>query len=295
MNYISKLALGTVQWGMSYGIANNSGQTSDSEINDILRYASSAGITLLDTAYAYGEAEMVLGNQSQLTKDFQIVTKTKPIHSEDVSQQDCVSIEEGFLESLQRLQSSQTYSLLAHNADNLLSKGGDQLWKTLQNLKRQGGVKKIGASVYHPKQLNNILDRYEIDLVQLPFNIYDQRFEKEGLLSRLKQSGVEVHTRSAFLQGLLLFSAKKLPKQFSHIYKHHAMLHKKFSEVGVSAVEGSLRFCLEQPDIDKVLVGCESIEQLRGIVDATNKPYECETVFEKFSVDEEFIINPSLW
>lgn len=295
MNLFNKLALGTVQWGMSYGIANKCGQPVAAEINDLLQYASNVGITLLDTAYAYGEAELVIGKQRQLTEDFKIVTKTKPIQSADISEQDCFFIEEGFHESLQRLQSTQTYGLLAHNADDLLAKGGDHLWTALQNIKYQGYVKKIGVSVYHPEQLNDILDRYEIDLVQLPFNIYDQRFAKSGVLSRLKQSGVEVHARSAFLQGLLLLSAEKLPEQFNRIHKHHTLLYKKFHEVGVTAVEGCLSFCLEHSSIDKVLVGCESMEQLKGIVDAANKANDCLSGFDEYSIDEESIINPSMW
>ncbi len=296
MNSCAKLGLGTVQWGMVYGIANRNGQTTFAEVGDMLRAAKDCGVTLLDTAYAYGEAERVLGEQRVTSQGFRVVTKTLPLDAREVSEQDVGRVSTAFMESLQRLQCRQVYGLLVHNANSLLTPGSALLWAALQEFKAQGQVQKIGVSVYHPRQLENILDRYQIDLVQLPFNVYDQRFGQSGLLDRLKQMHIEVHARSAFLQGLLLLSPNQLPEQFRPIQSHHAKLHNRFRELGLTPLEGCLRHCLQQPAIDRIVVGCETPDQLKAILQAFGEnPYAELTDMARFKLQDEAMINPSAW
>ena len=295
MKIKNKLALGTVQWGMIYGITNNRGKPSSSEITDMLRYASQSGITLLDTAYGYGNAEIILGEQKQQTKHLQIVTKTTPVYEENFTKKGVDLVENGFQESLDRMQIEHVYGLLVHTIDSLIGLGGDLFWKGLQNIKNRGQVNKIGVSVYDPTQLEYILERYDIDLVQLPYSIYDQRFAKTGLLERLSKSNIEIHTRSAFLQGLLLLPGIKLPEKFKNIRSHHAELHKKFKDLGMSAVEACLGFCIENSAVDKVIIGCESIEQLKGIIEAANNYSDNVSELKPYFMDDELIINPSKW
>lgn len=295
MNSGVRLGLGTVQWGMAYGIANRTGQPSSAEISAMLRLASEDGIRIVDTAYAYGDSENLLGEQIAAFGDFQTITKTKPIQSKQITEQEISSVISAFLTSLEHLQCRQVYGLLVHDADALLLSGGKKLWKALQGFKAQGKVRKIGVSVYHPQQLEGILESYPIELVQLPFNIYDQRFSKRDLLHRLKQAGVEVHARSAFLQGLLLLSPENLPAYFSSIRDNHVKLHQHFHDLGVNPVEGCLYFCLEQPDIDYVIVGCESAGQLRGILHAVKKMNKPLLGLESFAIKNEAITNPSVW
>jgi aryl-alcohol dehydrogenase-like predicted oxidoreductase len=173
--------------------------------------------------------------------------------------------------------------------------GGARLWDALQELKRQGLASKIGVSVYTPGQLSGILDLFPIDVVQLPFNIYDQRFLRTGLLDRLKASGVEIHARSAFLQGLLLIPPDRLPGQFEAIREHHGRFYEALDDARLSPLDGSLGFCLAQPQIDHVIVGCESASQLEEILAVTRRGGHGVRHPESFALDDEAIINPSRW
>lgn len=297
MTLFSKVGLGTVQWGMSYGIANRSGQPGAVEVRKMLRLAREHGVTLLDTAHAYGDAENVLGEQAVTAQGFRVVTKTRPIRSREVTEQDVADVTAAFSGSLERLQCAGTYGLLVHNADTLLAPGGERLWAALQASKSQGWVEKIGVSVYRPEQLENILARYQIDLVQLPFNVYDQRFGQTGLLQRLQQNNIEVHARSAFLQGLLLLSPDQLPSHFGTIRENQVQLHQLFSESGLTPLQGCLQFCLGQTDIDVVIVGCETATQLAQTLEAADHfPEEAlSATLTGFGLTNEAVINPSTW
>lgn len=261
----------------------------------MLCIAKRHGIRVLDTACTYGEAETRLGDQGAASQGFQIVTKTPPIKSDEIREEDIALVSTAFLESLRRLQCKQVYGLMVHHADNLLLPGGDRLWAVMQYLKAHGQVGKIGVSVYHPEQLERILERYDIDLVQLPFNIYDQRFANSGMLRQLRESGVEIHSRSAFLQGLLLLSPEKLPKHFQRIGEAHARLHQRFREAGLAPREACLHFCLDHAEIDRVVVGCETTRQLSEIIDSAEKADRVFPWAESCAVDDESIINPSRW
>ena len=291
----ARLGLGTVQWGMSYGIANSIGQPTAEEVGSMLRLATQRGVTMLDTASAYGGAEGVLGSHSASIHGLRIVTKTLPLKAEGICGRDVARVVEAFEDSLRLLQCEHVYGLLVHHGDNLLVAEGERLWGALEELKSRGVVTKIGVSVYEPRQLSRILERYPIDLVQLPFNLYDQRFLREGLLNRLKSRGVEVHSRSAFLQGLLLLPPDRLPGGFDSIRVQHARLYRELDAAGLTPLEGSLRFCLSQLQVDQVIVGCESVAQLDEILRAAsggggNLPHP-----DAFSLDDESIINPTRW
>lgn len=296
MNMHSRLGLGTVQWGMSYGIANRSGQPTPEQVGEMLLVARESGVTLLDTSYAYGDAERVLGELAVDRMGFQIVTKTKAIRAEEITDKDIRDVTVAFHESLTRLGCRQVYGLLVHGADALLVKAGERLWKALEELKSAGAVGKIGVSVYHPRQLESILDRYSIDLVQLPFNIYDQRFKQSGLLDRLKCSDIEVHSRSAFLQGLLLLPPERLPMRFHGIRAHHTTLYRHLQDLGFTPSESCLLYCLQQSAINRIVIGCETSTQLQDILRILNGNWIDRLVdLDSFKIEDEIIINPSAW
>ena len=169
------------------------------------------------------------------------------------------------------------------------------MWAAVHDLKSQEKVGKIGVSVYHPTQLEKVLERCDIDLVQLPFNLYDQRFAQTGMLRQLKRKGVEVHARSTFLQGLLLLPPEKLPEHFHAFRSRHAELHRRTREAGLSPRDVCLRFCLDHADIDKVVVGCETMQQLGEIIDSAEKVAARIPWTESCAIDDESLIDPSKW
>lgn len=295
MNTCNKIGLGTVQWGMRYGVANRSGRPDANEVAQMLRLASESGITLLDTAKAYGDAETVIGQVVQDMYRWRVVTKIPAIHDENFGDPEAKVLSDAFHESRRRLNSPKVYGLLVHNAEDLLSASGIRLWEELQIFKAESLVSKVGVSVYEPDQLSRILDRFPIDLVQLPLNLYDQRFLREGLLARTKRSGVEVHVRSVFLQGLLLLPPNQLPGQFSGILAEHIRFYRECEHYGVTPLEASLRFCLTQSEVDQVIVGCEARQQLAGILHAASRSAPCLPAPESFAVDDFSLVDPRRW
>lgn len=293
----SKLGLGTVQWGMPYGIANVSGQPSPAEIDKMIERARDQGVTLLDTAWAYGEAESVLGSLVAASRGFDIVTKTRPLSvGIEPGQDEANAVGEGFLQSLQRMRCSSAYGLLVHRAEDLLSASGDSLWRMLQSLKARGLVAKLGVSVYHPHELEAVCGIYSIDIVQLPLNIYDQRFLESGLLTRLQARGVEIHVRSAFLQGLLLMPAASLPACFDSIRERQGRLHRAQEDMGLSPLEGALGYCLCREEVDRVIVGCETAVQLAGIFEAERKIGSGNMdALDSYALADPQVILPSHW
>ena len=170
-----KLALGTVQFGMNYGLANSSGQVSLDNAEEILFKARSAGIDTLDTAIAYGDSEQVLGELD--LNGFQVVTKLPEVPDVDGVH---IWIKEQFSGSLSRLKSSRVHALMLHRPTQLMSGIGQDIWDTLIAFKSNGMIEKIGISIYSPDELNQIVDRFPIDLVQVPVNIFDRSFENSG-------------------------------------------------------------------------------------------------------------------
>lgn len=296
MNLCSKLGLGTVQWGMSYGIANLAGhRPASSEIEHMLRQSHEAGVGLLDTAQVYGEAESVIGQHAPSLQGWRIVTKTMPLPT-GVDARAAVDVVAGaFHQSLARLKCSCVYGLLVHRSEDLMDTRGELLWALLEELKLRRLVSKIGVSVYDPHELDLVLTNRSVDIVQLPFNLYDQRFLRAGWLERMRGMGVEIHARSAFLQGLLLMPVDRLPAQFAPWRDHHQKLHNEWKRGDVAPLAGSLRFCLEQPMLDRIIVGCETPAQLEEILQAAANDCDGLSDAASFSVGDGDIIDPRRW
>lgn len=290
---VRKLGLGSVQWGMNYGVANTHGRPGSGELKRMLAAAKAAGIRTIDTAFAYGAAESVIGELSAETAGFDIITKTAGLDPAGAFPS-VDAVLGAFRTSLERLRRPSVYGLLVHNADMLLGPHGRALWAALEQAKAENLAVRIGVSVYDPAQLDAIMRAYRIDLVQLPFNIYDRRFERSGSITAAASAGVEVHVRSAFLQGLLLMDVERLPRHFARIQEHHAKFHAWCGAQAMTPLRAALRFALGHSGADKVVVGAESAPQLEEILDAAGG----ETLPEipaAFEISAPEIVNPSLW
>lgn len=295
MNGLSKIGLGTAQWGMNYGIKNVDGKPQLSEVKKILHNAQLHSIGLLDTAFAYGESEQILGLLAQQTDTFRIVTKTYPIQKNRISHSDVEIVLASFYNSLNKLKREKTYGLLIHHTRDILAEGGDRLWNSLQELKGLSLLEKLGVSVYDPGELEEVLSRYDIDIVQLPINIYDQRFLKNEILKACKNMSIEIHSRSCFLQGVLLIDPDRLPERFEAVKKLQEQLYHEIHNLGLTPLQACLNFSLLQPYVDQTIVGCETFSQYEEIV-AASEILEFDYAFlEKFHVDDRLVINPSLW
>lgn len=284
-----KLALGTVQFGLPYGIANQHGQVTRQEAKAILALAGANGIDTLDTAISYGESEACLGEVG--VDGFNIITKLPAVPDNCININDWVQY--NVASSLSRLGVSKIYGLLLHRSEQLLEDYGDTLYQSLKNLKDIGAVEKIGVSIYDPEELEVIINKFSLDLIQAPFNLIDRRLYTTGWLQKLKDNGIEIHTRSVFLQGLLLLSKDAIQAKFMPWNNLWSKWHTWLSEQNVSAIQACLEYPLSFSDIDRVVVGTDSVRQLQQIIDATRN--ESQLDLPDLECISEDLINPSRW
>lgn len=287
---MNKIALGTVQFGMTYGISNQSGIVSPEEIKSILKTAAQYGIDTLDTAINYKDSESKLG-QTNVT-NFRVITKIPklPNQLEDTESWIVNHLQSSF----QRLKIQNLYGLLLHSPEDLLGINGSKIYKALRSLKDSGKISKIGISINSFDTLEKILDAYKFDLIQSPFNLIDRRLLNTGFLYRLKDENYEVHTRSAFLQGLLLMNECNRPVQFSKWNALWNEASKWCSNNSVSLLQSAIHFPLSFAEIDRVVVGIENTEQLIEILQAAFSDKNIKSFPEIVCEDLE-LINPSKW
>lgn len=286
---IRRIALGTAQFGLDYGIANHKGQVSLGKAKVILRYAHDNGLDTLDTAMAYGDAERRLGEIG--IGGWRVVSKLPVLPKGTSSVANWVT--QVVADSLQRLRTERLYGLLLHRPDDLLSSRGKTLYGVLQGLKTRGLVEKIGISVYGPDELDNICNHFDVDLVQAPLNVLDRRLVESGWLSRLLRRGTEVHVRSVFLQGLLLMPAGSRPARFRRWQELWDRWQTWLASTGLSPLSACLGFALNQPGIDRVIVGVEDLSQLQEILTAASV---CIPALpDDLCSGDLDLINPSRW
>lgn len=289
------LGLGTAQFGMKYGVTNSKGQVPFEEVGRILAIAAESGIQVLDTAPAYGSSEDVLGRALPRGHNFRIVTKTPHFRDAAISgQQAGRLVEESLDQSLARLRQPFIYGLLVHRPENLGDPFADALFETLLGLKSSGKVQKIGVSVYDAGQVDGILNKYAIDLIQIPLNVFDQRLLRSGHLKKLKQRGIEIHVRSVFLQGLLLTASEQLPHYFSPMRDHLQQYHDAIRSCHLSPLQAALAFVRNLEEVDAVLCGVTSTAQMREILDSMAAQVAAG-IFSDFAIDDEAMLNPKQW
>ena len=282
---MSRLVIGTVQFGLDYGIFNKTERTSSINIKNILTLAAKSNINMLDTAYSYGCSEQALGEVG--IKDFQVITKTSPLNKGVENVVDC------FYQSLKKLNKTEIYGLLIHNIDEVTSKDFSRLYKNIINFQEQGLIQKIGFSSYTPQQVNFLLENFDFDLIQLPINIFDQRLINGGQLMQLKNKGIEIHARSVFLQGILL-ELKKIPRFFLEWKNHFDMYENELN--GNSLLDFALGFVLNISEIDKVVIGVNNCQQLEEIIESSQKKINFKSEdMKKFGIDDVNLLNPSNW
>ena len=281
-----KLALGTAQFGLDYGISNTQGIVPKEAVKDILDTAQKANITLLDTGCVYGDSEQVLGQLlGENHYPFDIVDKVPDIESYKKSVTQVVE------QSMQRLGVDKLKGLLLHNAADL----NDQTFAELESLKNQGIVERIGISVYYPSVTFDLCEKYPIDLVQCPLNLFDQRFIESDCISYLKQRGIEIHARSLFLQGLLLMPLKQLPDYFQPYQDLFVRLKGHCQGHNIDHQTAAFTIAHQQQQIDKFIIGVCSSSQLEQAISAYQRAATVKFEIADFSCHEQALISPFLW
>jgi aryl-alcohol dehydrogenase-like predicted oxidoreductase len=284
---VTALALGAAQFGLDYGVSNRAGRPSPAEISTILDAAAAAGIGLIDTAPLYGDSEAALGAAGLAQRPFLVATKT-PAFGETP---DPALLERSLQESLRRLRVERVDALLVHHGWNLLRPGGERLFARMEALKRQGLVNRIGASVYDPEELAELLARFPLEIVQVPANALDQRFDRSGLLERARRSGAVVCLRSVFLQGLLLMRPEEMPGARGAALARVVEGAKRVNRTPMEAALG----CLASLAADHVVVGVNRRRELDEIVAAWSRASAAAIDCRDLACDDPDVIDPRRW
>ncbi|MBP3231803.1 MAG: aldo/keto reductase [Anaerovibrio sp.] len=294
-----ELCLGTVQFGMDYGIKGQK-QPSVEQAVDMLDYATQNGINTIDTANAYGSAEDVVGaflEKKTIARDkLFIVSKFRPNLLDDVGQDKYYEIMRNNLENtLSRLHTDYLDSYLLHSARYIFD---DEIIDTLNRLKADGLAERVGVSVYEPEEAKKCIERPNVDFMQLPYSIFDQRMEKAGVFEYAKNNNIQIHSRSAFIQGLILMEEDEIPPFLSKAKPIVRKISLLCNRHGISRIALAMNYVKQQSRISHLVFGVDNIEQLRENIKLFEEDISVavvDDIAKEFRNIEADIVMPSLW
>jgi len=266
------LCLGTAQFGLPYGITNTAGRVAEEEVRRILEFAAQNGIEFLDTAQAYGSAERVLGHCKPYSDKYRLISK---LRGNSLPQ----DWEPSFQSTLKNLRASHLDAFLLHRPEDLRGPHAEGLLNWLESLRSRRLVERIGISIYEASDLEDIpLNRLQI--VQLPLSLYDQRLVLDGTVAHLRSKGIAVHARSMLFQGLLLTPADQWPSHLSKRFlEHHHRLTLTLEGRGFSLLDAALSFAKSIQYLEAILLGVQSLNELRELLDSWIKAPEIDDKF----------------
>jgi aryl-alcohol dehydrogenase-like predicted oxidoreductase len=289
-----KLGLGTVQFGLDYGVSNRNGKTPPHEVRRMLEMAAANGIRILDTAAIYGESEAILGALLPQRHPFEVITKLPSLLAGPKRRFEPAEADRLLERSLARLRCDAVHGLLLHRPDDLLSAWGDEVMDWLMRIKGEGRAGKIGVSVYAEDDLDSLMSRYPLDLIQAPVNVFDQRLVQSGALQRCRNRGAEIHVRSVFLQGLLLMEPSELPAYFHRYADRLAKFGQFARQQGLAPAAAALAYVRNLPEADAIIVGANDHVQLLQLIDAFGQSPD-GLDFAPFAETDPALLNPSRW
>ena len=287
---MGKLILGTVQMGLNYGINNSFGKISIEESYQILLKAYSSGITTLDTAEAYGNAHKVIGVFHKNHPDYKFHIVTKVPHTIEAN-----SIEIKVKEYLEDLEVNCLDVLMFHSFESFIN--NPKAIDVLVDLKLKGYINHIGVSVYTNDQMEYLLNEDEISVIQLPFNLLDNITIRGNLIKQLKAKGKIIHTRSVFLQGLFFKNSNDQNRIVQKLHSELEILRQITLQSSCSIEELALSYCIQQQNIDNVIIGVDSMNHLEANLKASSYTIgeESMKIINTIKVEDLDLLNPSLW
>ena len=289
---ISKLSLGTVQFGLDYGIANKHGKPSQESVNSVIDYLYKSGINCFDTAQEYGNSEEVLGKALNGKNDIFIVSKIKSNLFKE-------SLESSVEKSLINLNRKEIFGLLLHDSELLYDWHNDYT-NLIDNLKKSKKIKYFGVSIYSDEDFQRAISNESIQIIQIPFNIFDQRAISESWLQMAKEKNKLIFIRSIFLQGLFFIQPDLLGGNLKQAKSYLLRLNNIASELNMSISELAISFVNSVADDSVLLFGCDTITQAKENIENFNNMVvlddtKTEYLRKSFSNIPDEIINPTLW
>lgn len=304
----SKLVLGTAQLGSDYGIANCFGKPDRITAERLIKEAIVNGVAYIDTARAYGSSEEVIGGA--LKRGWigraKVITKLSPLSDcpTDASTATINAyVDASVFGSCRALGVHKIDVMLLHCTSHLSDWSGT-VWARLLEHKSDGTLETLGASVQSPQELEKALSIPEIEVIQMPFNILDWRWD--GLISRVRTTKLErsliIHVRSALLQGLI-------PSRSIHHWQKANVrnpaliiewLHSISQKAGRTTVaDFCLSFVKSLDWVDGVVVGMETLGQLhenvRSVSSNDLSDEEVINLLANRPILHEKSLNPGYW
>ena len=279
-----KIILGTAQFSGSYGILNEAKE--NIRVNKILNIAEKGNIKFLDTAYNYGKSQSLIGKYG--AEKFKIISK---IPNLDNNSNTVDFIRESLDKIFNDLKIKKIDTILFHDSDQLLSKKGEELFKALNRYKDNKLIKRIGASIYNDIDSEKLLNHFDLDVIQAPFNLFDNENLNNGFLSKIKSRNIEFHARSIFLQGVLLSKIQDIPKKLFSLFPNLEILNEFCNDNKITRLEACLNYVNSIKEIDYMVIGVDSEVQLNSILKIKPETYS----FKNLKFQKNNFIDPRIW
>jgi uncharacterized protein len=283
----NRIILGTVQFGINYGINNPEGKPSEDKVFKIIDKAIELGISIFDTADAYGNASEIIGKYNRThVKSLDINTKFKGNSTKLRKQLD---------DSLNLLHVNEVNVYFYHSFQDFIDHPDLQV--QLLELKARGKIKKIGLSVYDNFELETACRSSLIDVIQFPLNLLDNLHQRGDQIKLAKKMGKELQVRSVFLQGLFFKPLNDFPAKLEPLVPYIRQIRDISKTNKVSLEELTLGYALHCNEIDHIIIGIDSEKQL---IDNVNKS-KCKisnTLFDavnQIKVKEVDLLYPKNW
>lgn len=289
---LSKLVLGTVQFGLDYGVANKTGKPTQGEVDAIVDFLYGKGLNTFDTAQAYGDSEKVLGQAIKDKKDIFVISKLKSEEFDD-------RLIEKVDRSLEFLGAGSLYGLLMHDC-TMLYNWNTRYEKMIKDLLGQQKIKNFGVSIYTQDEFDKALDNEFIDFIQIPFNIFDQRAVSLGWFEKAKKKNKLLFIRSVFLQGLLLMHSSSTPKKLLHAKPYLEKLELLCRKYNMKKNRLAMSFVNTLAADSLIVFGCDNLFQAKENLKEFNdleslKPDIIEELTKTFKEIDQSVNNPSRW
>jgi len=298
-NVKARLCLGTVQFGLEYGVNNKTGKPAPDEVFAMLDYALEQGIEYIDTAAAYGNAEELLGeyfSSRKIPQDLKVISKLMPNLIADDGRDAELQVVKEIEKSLKKLQLNSLEGYLLHTPANFYTPG---IMRGLKQAKDLGLIKNLGVSIYETQHALDVVNSGLVDYIQVPYNIFDQRLEKNDFFNLARANGVMVFGRAPFLQGLLFMQPSEVPEHLARASHYLLEYEEIIARYNLVRAEANLLFSAQNPGIDRVVFGVDNMTQLQEditVLTAMSADTSCrEELKQNFINMEKEIIFPSLW
>jgi aryl-alcohol dehydrogenase-like predicted oxidoreductase len=288
---ISKLIIGTAQFGMNYGITNKNYLLSNNELDKIFKFCYSNNILIFDTAQDYGKSEDILSKYCKIYADFKIITKSNFIKNKENDLDNIIN------NSIFKFNKIEYY--LLHNFQDYKN---IKIMNILQKLKNENKINKIGVSIYNVNEAILLLKENKIDVIQIPFNYLDNQWNNEEFQNLIIKNKVEIHVRSIFLQGLLINKPNKYPINISKddfdILEN--IINDICKKLNLSKIELCFYYINSIEWINKFLIGIDNINQLKSNYNIINKNLklnkeDIKYIENKIKNINKIILDPSKW